>query len=213
MTTQPGQSRFWDWDMCTSGDPLLDLGYLLNQWVEPEDEPAWIDASLMPTEHAGFWRRDQVVQHYAQLSGRDLTEIDWYHAFAAFKFGVVMQQIFIRYHRGQTQDVRFAAYGLRAKQYIDKGCAIAGTARVSFNSDKAGLVALVGAFCMSSISTKCADSTARWHLSPVALEALAGRPVNYWLPLAPGLWYRAVRKSLAKKSPPQFATRDSTRKQ
>ncbi|MCB1744829.1 MAG: phosphotransferase family protein [Gammaproteobacteria bacterium] len=118
-----------DWDMCTSGDPLMDLGYLLNQWVEPEDDPAWISASLMPTGEGGFGSREDAVQRYAQATGLNVDQIDWYHAFAAFKFAVVMQQIYIRYHRGQTQDERFAGYGQRARDYIDKGCVIAGLAR------------------------------------------------------------------------------------
>lgn len=115
-----------DWDMCTSGDPLLDLGYLLNQWVEPKDNPVWIEESAMPTAEQGFASRSEVIERYARLTGFDVSEIDWYYAFAAMKFAVIIQQIYIRYRRGQTQDERFANYDVRARSFVDKGCEIAG---------------------------------------------------------------------------------------
>jgi len=115
-----------DWDMCTSGDPLMDLGYLLNQWVEPDDDPDWIAVSSLPSHTPGFPGRAHAVQRYAAATGIDVGAIDWYHAFAAMKFAAVVQQIFIRYHRGQTRDRRFAAYDERAKVYIRKGLAVAG---------------------------------------------------------------------------------------
>ena len=115
-----------DWDMCTSGDPLTDLGYLLNQWVEPDDDPKWIAASSMPTAAPGFPRRADAVQRYAQRTGFQVEAIDWYFALATMKFAVVIQQIFIRYQRGQTRDERFAHYDERAREGIAKACRIAG---------------------------------------------------------------------------------------
>ncbi len=114
-----------DWDMCTSGDPLLDLGYLLNQWVEPGDNPVWIEEAAMPTAEPGFASRREAIERYARLTGFDVGEIDWYYAFAAMKFAVIIQQIYIRYRRGQTQDERFANYDARARSFVDKGCQIA----------------------------------------------------------------------------------------
>ncbi len=115
-----------DWDMCTSGDPLMDLGYLLNQWVQEDDPAEWIAMTSLPSHTPGFPGRAHAVQRYAQATGIDVTAVDWYHAFAAMKFAAVVQQIFIRYHRGQTQDRRFAAYDDRAKVYIRKGLQVAG---------------------------------------------------------------------------------------
>jgi aminoglycoside phosphotransferase (APT) family kinase protein len=116
----------FDWDMCTSGDPLMDLGYLLNQWAEPGDDPDWIEGSAMPTWQPGFPGRDEVVQRYAKRTGIEVGEIDWYHAFAAMKFAAVIQQIYIRYRRGQTRDERFADYDARATSFVRKGYRIAG---------------------------------------------------------------------------------------
>ncbi len=114
-----------DWDMCTSGDALTDLGYLLNQWVEPDDDPAWIEWSAMPTWQPGFRTRDEVVERYCGKTGFDVADMQWYYAFSVMKFAVIIQQIYIRYRRGQTQDERFAHYDERAASFISKGCRIA----------------------------------------------------------------------------------------
>ena len=115
-----------DWDMCTSGDALTDLGYLLNQWVEPDDDPAWIEWSAMPTWQPGFKSREEVVERYCRQTGFDVADMQWYYAFSVMKFAVIIQQIYIRYRRGQTQDERFAHYDERAASFISKGCRIAG---------------------------------------------------------------------------------------
>jgi aminoglycoside phosphotransferase (APT) family kinase protein len=115
-----------DWDMCTSGDALTDLGYLLNQWVEPEDDPAWIEWTAMPTWQPGFARRGDVIERYARRTGFDVENVEWYYAFSVMKFAVIIQQIYIRYRRGQTRDERFAHYDERAASFVAKGCLIAG---------------------------------------------------------------------------------------
>jgi aminoglycoside phosphotransferase (APT) family kinase protein len=114
-----------DWDMCTSGDALMDLGYLLNQWVEPDDDPAWIEWAAMPTWQPGFARRDEVIERYCRRSGFDVDNIQWYYAFSVMKFAVIIQQIYIRYRRGQTVDARFAHYDKRAASFVSKGCRVA----------------------------------------------------------------------------------------
>ncbi len=115
-----------DWDMCTSGDPLMDLGYLLNQWVELDDPTSWKETTSLPTFTPGFPSRGDVIERYASNTGRDVGRIRWYEAFAAMKFAAVVQQIFIRFHRGQTQDRRFASYDERARIFVRKGCRLAG---------------------------------------------------------------------------------------
>ena len=109
-----------DWDMCTRGDPLCDLGYLLNYWVEPEDPPEWREIAAMPTWRAGFPSRAEAIARYAARTGFDAGAIGWHQVFAAFKLAVIIQQIYIRFVRGQTQDQRFRYYyrrvlGLAAK--------------------------------------------------------------------------------------------------
>ena len=115
-----------DWDMCTSGDPLMDLGYLLNHWADPSDPPHWLANTSMPSTAPGFPRRAEIIERYSICTGFDVSNIHWYYAFSAMKLAVIIQQIFIRFHRGQTQDQRFADYDERARAYISKGCVIAG---------------------------------------------------------------------------------------
>jgi aminoglycoside phosphotransferase (APT) family kinase protein len=59
-----------------------------------------------------------VVERYAARSGADVSHIRFYEAFAMWKSAVVIQQIFVRWHRGQTQDTRFKSYGTRAKALV-----------------------------------------------------------------------------------------------
>ncbi|MCW9045565.1 MAG: phosphotransferase family protein, partial [Alphaproteobacteria bacterium] len=80
----------------------------------------------MPTQDEGFPTRTDVVKHYTERTGFNTSNIDWYHAFGAFKLTVVIQQIYIRYLRGQTQDKRFADFGIRVRDLINKGILIAG---------------------------------------------------------------------------------------
>ena len=110
-----------DWDMTTRGDPLMDLGYLLNFWREPGDDPRWHHVSRMPTNHPGFPTRADVVERYARRSGLDLDGIAWYHVFGVFKLVVIVQQIYVRYLRGQTRDARFADYDVRVRDLARKG--------------------------------------------------------------------------------------------
>ena len=115
-----------DWDMATRGDPLVDLGYLLNFWNEARDDPRWHHVSRMPTHHAGFPTRAEVVERYARRTGLDLEAVAWYHVFGVFKLVVIVQQIYIRFLRGQTQDQRFAGYGERVRDLARKGIALMG---------------------------------------------------------------------------------------
>jgi len=110
-----------DWDMCTRGDPLMDLGYTLAFWGEAGDDQSWITAASMPTWNPGFPTRAQVIERYARATGIDCSCIHWYHVFGVFKIAVILQQIYIRFLRGQTQDERFAVFGDRISALIGKG--------------------------------------------------------------------------------------------
>jgi aminoglycoside phosphotransferase (APT) family kinase protein len=109
-----------DWDMCTQGDPLADLGYLLNYWVEPGDPPEWREIASMPTWRPGFPSRSDAIQRYAAHTGFDVAAVGWHQVFAAFKLAVIIQQIYIRYVRGQTQDQRFRYYYRRVLGLAEK---------------------------------------------------------------------------------------------
>ena len=99
----------FDWDMCTLGDPLADLGALLTYWTEPGDPPYLQATAMMPLGDLGFLTREALVARYAARSGRPVGDIGFYHTLGLFRLTVIIAQIYIRYRRGQTQDARFAA--------------------------------------------------------------------------------------------------------
>lgn len=100
----------FDWDMCTLGDPLSDLGSLLCYWSEASDPPAFRGMSMMPTE-PGFPSRAELVERYSARSGRGVRDIAFYHVLGLYRLAVIAAQIYVRYQRGQTRDQRFAAFG------------------------------------------------------------------------------------------------------
>jgi aminoglycoside phosphotransferase (APT) family kinase protein len=109
--TDPGQMvAIFDWDMCTLGDPLCDLGALLTYWTEPTDTPYMQMITSMPLGELGFMTRRELVERYAAKSGRSIHDIHFYHALGLYRLVVIIAQIYIRYQRGQTQDKRFAAF-------------------------------------------------------------------------------------------------------
>ena len=97
----------YDWDMCTLGDPLTDLGTLLSTWFEEGEEYAFLAA--MPSRVPGFMTRAEAIERYGRRSGRDMSRIAYYYVFGLFKMGVVVQQLYYRYFKGQTNDERMAA--------------------------------------------------------------------------------------------------------
>ncbi len=113
-----------DWDMCTRGDPLMDLGYLLSVWVEPHDDPAWRGLSPMPDQETGCLTRPEIIERYADRTGFNVARASWYMVFGVFKLIVILQQIYLRYQRGQTQDQRFAGLGERVEKLSAKGLAL-----------------------------------------------------------------------------------------
>jgi aminoglycoside phosphotransferase (APT) family kinase protein len=104
----------YDWDMCTVGDPLCDLGTLLSQWWDAGE--GGVGFAPMPSAAPGFLPRDAAARRYGERTGRDLSGLAYYLVFGTFKMAVVLQQIWFRFHRGQTQDDRFAGMGAAAEQ-------------------------------------------------------------------------------------------------
>ncbi len=113
-----------DWDMCTIGDPLADLGNVLALWTEASDPPT-LNLSAMPTSAPGFATRDELVERYAAATGRDCSRARWYLAFNLFRYAGIAQQIYARFVRGQTQDERFRGFGYFVKMQIERGNALA----------------------------------------------------------------------------------------
>jgi aminoglycoside phosphotransferase (APT) family kinase protein len=100
----------FDWDMCTLGDPLSDVGALLTYWSEPGDPEPLRATAMMPTDPR-FPTRDELVRRYAERSGRDVSGIAFYHVLGLYRLAVIAAQIYFRFRKGQTRDERFAAFG------------------------------------------------------------------------------------------------------
>jgi aminoglycoside phosphotransferase (APT) family kinase protein len=98
-----------DWEMCTIGDPLADLGTTLAYWVDAADPEELQENRSGPTTHPGSLTRAELVEYYARRTGRDVSHISFYLALARFKLAVIVQQIYYRYHQGLTKDERFAS--------------------------------------------------------------------------------------------------------
>ena len=98
-----------DWEMCTIGDPLSDLGTTLAYWVEAGEPEDLQKLRWGPTNYPGSMTRRELVESYAKSSGRDVSNMVFHLAFARFKVAVIVQQIYYRFHLGLTKDPRFAA--------------------------------------------------------------------------------------------------------
>ncbi len=91
-----------DWEICTLGDPLADLGLLMVYWTGPDDEgSAWTGSS---TSAPGFLNRQDLADRYAQVTGRDLSQLDFYVAFAYWKLACILEGVYSRYLGGALGD-------------------------------------------------------------------------------------------------------------
>ncbi|MBQ0866245.1 phosphotransferase family protein [Streptomyces smyrnaeus] len=107
-----------DWEMSTLGDPLTDLG-LLAMYSERQDVP---DSPVSTTSGApGHPEAAELIERYAALSGRDVSRINWYTAFAYFKLAVILEGIHYRFTLGQTVGAGFDRIGELVPVFIDNG--------------------------------------------------------------------------------------------
>jgi aminoglycoside phosphotransferase (APT) family kinase protein len=90
-----------DWELCTLGDPLADVGYVLNNWAEPGERiPSTRGAALSPTSAGGFPTRAALLRSYAERTGRDLSRIDYYRAFQYWRLAAIVEGVLARYLKG-----------------------------------------------------------------------------------------------------------------
>ncbi|MEM9143629.1 MAG: phosphotransferase family protein [Bacteroidota bacterium] len=97
-----------DWEMCTLGDPLMDLGTSLGYWTTLGDADFVKHMLPSPTIMEGNPSRTEMVQQYAIKSGREIDNLTFYFAYGLFKVAVIAQQIYYRFKHGHTTDSRFA---------------------------------------------------------------------------------------------------------
>ena len=97
-TDRPGLAAIVDWELATIGDPLLDLGWLLATWPEPDGHGGAFDVSPW----SGFPTAGELVERYASQSARDLASIQWYVVLACFKLGILNEGTFARSRAGEA---------------------------------------------------------------------------------------------------------------
>ena len=89
-----------DWELCTLGDTLADMGYLLNNWFQPEEGQAGGQAAFGPTAVGGFSTREELVARYEGLTGRKLDGINYYRAFQWWRISAIVEGVLARYLKG-----------------------------------------------------------------------------------------------------------------
>lgn len=95
----PELAAFIDWEMCTVGDPLLDVGWMLVCWP---DGPNPIDAGSALAALGGLATRSELIEAYRAADGRRTSRLDWYIAMACFKLAIVIEGTWSRYLAGQA---------------------------------------------------------------------------------------------------------------
>ncbi len=112
-----------DWEMATLGDPLMELGGAMAYWVQAGDDEFFTQFRRQPTNLPGMLTRAEVVDYYASRTGLSVTPEQWtfYEVFGLFRLAVIAQQIYYRYHHGQTTNESFKIF-LPAVQYLEQRC-------------------------------------------------------------------------------------------
>lgn len=110
----------FDWDMATVGDPLVDLGTMLNYWPDPAGNDDAQRVAFPGLESLGLPTREEIVARYAAGTGTDVGAAPWYEAYGAWKTCVIMQQLFARWERGETTDERMGTRADRLDRVAER---------------------------------------------------------------------------------------------
>lgn len=118
----PELAAFIDWEMCTVGDPLLDLGWMLVCWP---DGPNPIDAGSELAALGGLASRAELLEAYRDAGGRRTDHLDWYVAMACFKLGIVIEGTWSRYLAGKASAEAGERLHASAENLIELGTTVA----------------------------------------------------------------------------------------
>ena len=120
----------FDWDMTTLGDPLIDLGTLIQYWPDPDD-PQFREITSQPGMlDLGLPSREEVAQRYAQRTGSRIADLPWWIGFAYWKTAVVVTQLYTRFARGESTDPRMQSIGARAPRLAAHADAVLAAAEI-----------------------------------------------------------------------------------
>jgi aminoglycoside phosphotransferase (APT) family kinase protein len=114
----------FDWDMATLGEPLVDLGILLNYWPDPADRDGERPLHVPGLELMGLPTRAEVVERYASRTGLAVDGVAWFEAFATWKTCVVLEQLYQRFVRGESTDPRMGERGTPVAPLADRAAGL-----------------------------------------------------------------------------------------
>ncbi|MEU4535273.1 phosphotransferase family protein [Streptosporangium sp. NPDC023825] len=127
LSPDPGILAVVDWEMSTLGDPLADLGLTLTYWQDPGDEErASIPVAAGVTVAPGFLTAREFAAHYAEVSGADLSDLDFYVAFGNYKLAVIVEGIHARFKQGKTVGEGFEHIGAAVPTLVDRALRVLG---------------------------------------------------------------------------------------
>ena len=101
-----------DWELATLGDPLMDLGNTLAYWVQADDDFMAQQMRRQPTHLPGMLSRREVIDYYCSKSGFDPGDFTFHEVYGLFRLSAIAQQIYYRYHHGQTRNPAFKRFWL-----------------------------------------------------------------------------------------------------
>jgi aminoglycoside phosphotransferase (APT) family kinase protein len=116
----------FDWDMATIGDPLVDVGVMLNYWPDPSDDPDDRPSYPDGQQDMGLPTRAEVCERYARATGADMSAVSWYEAFGCWKTAIVVAQLYHRYVMGNSHDLRQGLKGDRIMPLARRALTILG---------------------------------------------------------------------------------------
>lgn len=110
-----------DWEMATIGDPLMDLGNSMAYWVQADDDAYLQSVRRQPSHLDGMLTRKEIVEYYSKKTGIEIENWSFYEVYGFFRLAVIVQQIYYRYHHGQTTNPMFKDFWMMVN-YLNFRC-------------------------------------------------------------------------------------------
>jgi aminoglycoside phosphotransferase (APT) family kinase protein len=108
----PAVAAVVDWELCTVGDPLLDLGHLLNRWPHPDR------GASIPVNVRNLPSDPEILATYRELSGRSVTDVGWYRVLAAYRLAILLDGTYARSLEGRAAPDLGARFRLRSVELM-----------------------------------------------------------------------------------------------
>ncbi len=107
-----------DWETATIGDPMMDLGYFLSMWLDPEESQRW-HASSLPYDVGGFPSRSELAERYEMATGVDTAHLPWYCAVAQIKMAAMLEGNYSRHLQHGEKSSVLAALAVDVPNHVD----------------------------------------------------------------------------------------------